>query len=39
VLSETDKFEDEDAMVFRRAKEAVDELHRAKKFERSIKMK
>lgn len=31
--------EEEDAAVYRRAKEAVDELHRARKFEKSIKIK
>jgi len=30
--------EDEDAAVYRRAKQAVDELHRARKFEKSIKL-
>lgn len=30
--------EDEDAAVYRRAKYAVDELHRARKFEKSIKL-
>lgn len=33
-----DNFEDEDAAVYRRAKHAVDELHRARKFEKSIKL-
>ena len=32
-------FEDEDAAVYRRAKFAVEELHRARKFEKSIKLK
>ena len=32
------QLEDEDAAVYRRAKQAVDELHRARKFERSIKL-
>ena len=31
--------EDEDAAVYRRAKNSVDELHRARKFEKSIKLK
>ena len=31
--------EDEDAMVYRRAKQSVDELHRARQFEKSIKLK
>jgi len=30
---------DEDAAVYRRAKQSVDELHRARKFEKSIKLK
>lgn len=34
-----DQFEDEDAAVYRRAKAAVDELHRARKFEKSIKLR
>ena len=34
-----DLFEDEDAATYRRAKAAVDELHRARKFEKSIKIK
>lgn len=41
VLSNTEKedaFEDEDAAVYRRAKQSVDELHRARKFEKSIKI-
>ena len=33
-----DQLEDEDAAVYRRAKQAVDELHRARKFEKSIKL-
>ena len=33
-----DAFEDEDAAVYRRAKNSVDELHRARKFEKSIKV-
>lgn len=33
-----DAFEDEDAAVYRRAKNSVDELHRARKFEKSIKL-
>lgn len=33
-----DQFEDEDAAVYRRAKQSVDELHRARKFEKSIKL-
>jgi hypothetical protein len=32
-------FEDEDASVYRRAKQAVDELHKARKFEKSIKLR
>lgn len=32
-------FEDEDAAIYRRAKAAVDELHRARKFEKSIKLR
>ena len=32
------QLEDEDAAVYRRAKQAVDELHRARKFEKSIKL-
>jgi hypothetical protein len=32
-------FEDEDAAVYRRAKQAVDELHKARKFEKSIKLR
>ena len=35
---EEDTFEDEDAAVYRRAKNSVDELHRARKFEKSIKL-
>ena len=31
--------EDLDAAVYRRAKQSVDELHRARKFEKSIKLK
>ena len=31
--------EDEDAAGYRRAKNSVDELHRARKFEKSIKLK
>lgn len=34
-----DLFEDEDAAVYRRAKASVDELHRARKFEKSIKLR
>jgi len=34
-----DIFEDEDAAIYRRAKASVDELHRARKFEKSIKLK
>ena len=34
-----DMFEDEDAAVYRRAKAAVDELHRARKYENRIKYK
>ena len=34
-----DTFEDEDSAVYRRAKNSVDELHRARKFEKSIKLK
>ena len=37
--SKGDAFEDEDAAVYRRAKFSVDELHRARKFEKSIKLK
>ena len=33
-----DDLEDEDAAVYRRAKQAVEELHRARKFEKSIKL-
>ena len=33
-----DQLEDEDAAVYRRAKQSVDELHRARKFEKSIKL-
>lgn len=33
------QLEDEDAAVYRRAKQAVDELHRARKFEKSIKLR
>ena len=33
-----DQFEDEDAAVYRRAKAAVDELHRARQFDKSIKI-
>jgi hypothetical protein len=36
--AEEDAFEDEDAAVYRRAKNSVDELHRARKFEKSIKL-
>jgi hypothetical protein len=32
------QFEDEDAAVYRRAKFSIDELHRARKFEKSIKL-
>jgi hypothetical protein len=31
--------EDDDAMTYRRAKFSVDELHRARRFEKSIKLK
>lgn len=31
--------EDDDAMTYRRAKANVDELHRARRFEKSIKLK
>ena len=34
-----DANEDLDAAVYRRAKQSVDELHRARKFEKSIKLK
>ena len=34
-----EEIEDEDAAVYRRAKQSVDELHRARKFEKSIKLK
>ena len=34
-----DLFEDDDAATYRRAKAAVDELHRARRFEKSIKLK
>lgn len=34
-----DVFEDEDAAIYRRAKASVDELHRARKFEKSIKLR
>lgn len=30
---------EEEALVYKRAKESVDELHRARKFEKSIKLK
>jgi hypothetical protein len=33
-----DMFEDEDAAIYRRAKNSVDEMHRARKFEKSIKL-
>ena len=33
-----DTFEDEDAAIYRRAKNSVDEMHRARKFEKSIKL-
>jgi hypothetical protein len=35
----TDDNEDEDAQIYKRAKNSVDELHRARKFEKSIKLK
>ena len=34
-----ENFDDEDAMTYKRAKMAVDELHRARKFEKSIKLR
>lgn len=37
--NQLDAFEDEDAMTYRRAKANVDELHRARRFEKSIKLK
>jgi hypothetical protein len=33
-----DTFEDEDAAIYRRAKNSVDEMHMARKFEKSIKL-
>lgn len=38
VNNKEELFEDEDAAVYRRAKASVDELHRARKFEKSIKL-
>lgn len=37
--NQDDGNEDLDAAVYRRAKQSVDELHRARKFEKSIKLK
>jgi hypothetical protein len=34
-----DEMEDDDAIIYRKAKESVDELRRARKFEKSIKIK
>jgi len=34
-----DQNEDEDVAIYRRAKFSVDELHRARKFEKSIKLR
>lgn len=39
VKKNEDVFEDEDAAIYRRAKASVDELHRARKFEKSIKLR
>ena len=39
MMDKEDQLEDEDAAVYRRAKQSVDELHRARKFEKSIKLK
>ena len=38
VNNRDDILEDDDAIVYRRAKASVDELHRARKFEKSIKL-
>ena len=38
VNNKEELFEDDDAAVYRRAKASVDELHRARKFEKSIKL-
>ena len=39
MMDKDDGLEDEDAAVYRRAKQSVDELHRARKFEKSIKLR
>lgn len=39
VKKNDDFLEDEDAAVYRRAKQSVDELHRARKFDKSIKLR
>ena len=38
-MDKEDQLLDEDALVYKRAKQSVDELHRARKFEKSIKLK
>lgn len=38
-VMQKEEIEDEDAAIYRRAKQSVDELHRARKFEKSIKLK
>lgn len=38
-VEKEERFEDDDAIVYKRAKNSVDELHRARKFEKSIKLR
>ena len=38
-MEKEERFEDDDAIVYKRAKQSVDELHRARKFEKSIKLR
>lgn len=38
-IEKEERFEDEDAIIYKRAKQSVDELHRARKFEKSIKLR
>lgn len=39
LMDNNEQLEDEDAAVYRRAKQSVDELHKARKFEKSIKLR
>ncbi len=38
-IEKEERFEDDDAIIYKRAKQSVDELHRARKFEKSIKLR